>query len=100
MPAMHAEPSSASESAPAVRRASWIALGFGAWLVAAFFRVLWAIAQGQSPDVAASPFHIPLYTGLVALAAFSGITVVRAIPRGERLRGALARAPATMRGAR
>lgn len=100
---MHAEPSSASRPATAPgrasRRASWIALGFGTWLVAAFFLVLWAIANGQSPDVAASPFHIPVYAGLVALAAFSGIAVVRAIRRGAGWRGALPGHPATIVGA-
>lgn len=101
---MHAESSSAVERAPgmrpdSVRRASWIALGFGIWLIGGFFLVLWAIAQGQSPDVAASPFHIPVYAGVVTLAAFTAVTVTRSLRRGEGWRGALPGHAATIIGA-
>jgi Tol biopolymer transport system component len=96
---MQAEPSSAERQAPSIRRASWVALGFGVWLIGAFFLVLWAIAQGLSPDVAASPFHIPVYAGLVTLAAFAAAAVIRAVRRGDGWRAALPRHPATIVGA-
>ncbi|HEX6655601.1 MAG TPA: hypothetical protein VF153_05250, partial [Candidatus Limnocylindria bacterium] len=96
---MQADPGSAAEQMAAVRRASWIAFGFGVWLIGGFFLVLWAIAQGQSPDVAASPFHIPVYAGLIAIAIFSAVRVVRALRRGASWRDALSGHPATLVGA-
>jgi TolB protein len=99
MPTMTAGPSSAPSPSPSLRRASWIAFGFGLWLIAAFFLALWAIAQGLAPDVAASPYHIPVYAGLVTLAIFSAVAVVRAVRRGEGWRDALPGHPATMLGA-
>ncbi|HET7521241.1 MAG TPA: hypothetical protein VFK61_06860 [Candidatus Limnocylindria bacterium] len=96
---MQAVPSSASSrpSAPS-GRVAWIAVAFGLWLISGFFLVLWAIAQGQSPDVAASPFHIPVYAGLVTLALFSLVTVVRSVRRGKGWRAALPGHPATIVG--
>jgi len=96
---MQAEPSSAEGKDKSVRRAAWIAFGFGLWLVGGFFLVLWAIAQGHSPDVAASPFHIPVYAGLVTLAAFTAITVVRTVRHGQPWPDALPGHSATLVGA-
>jgi TolB protein len=99
MRGMQADPSSVSVVTSGPRRAAWIALGFGVWVVGGFFVVLWAIAQGQSPDVAASPYHIPVYAGLISLAAFSAAAVIRAVRRGHGWRAALPGHPATVVGA-
>jgi Tol biopolymer transport system component len=94
---MAAEPSAAATRTDA--RQAWIAFGFGAWLVGAFMLVLWAIAQERSPDVAASPYHLPLYAGVLVLGIYAAIGVVRAIRRGSGWRAAMPGYPATLVGA-
>src|SRR6188508_1712113 len=66
----------------ASRRFAWIAVSFGAVIVGGFVLVLWAIASGRSPDVAASPYHIPLYLALAALVVYCLVRIARAARRG------------------
>src|SRR6188508_377118 len=66
----------------ASRRFAWIAVSFGAAIVGGFVLVLWAIASGRSPDVAASPYHIPLYLALAALVVYCLARIARAVRRG------------------
>jgi Tol biopolymer transport system component len=72
-------------------RDAWIATGFGIWLVGGIILVLWANGRGLAPDIAASPYHIPFYSGLLALTAYCGALVVRVMRRGHGWRGALPR---------
>ncbi|HEY6608654.1 MAG TPA: hypothetical protein VI277_05605 [Candidatus Limnocylindria bacterium] len=67
---------------------AWVAAVFGALIVGGFVLVLWAINTGQAPDQAASPFHLPLYLGVAALAIFSLARAVRAQARGSGWRHA------------
>jgi len=86
---MAAIPSREPESYDDTRRDSWIAAAFGAVIVGGFVLVLWAIVSGRSPDVAASPYHVPLYLGLAALVAFCVWRTVIAVRGGTGWRSAL-----------
>ena len=90
----------AADPSPAVaRRDAWIATAFGVWIVGGFTLVLWAIVQGESPDVAASPYHIPLYAGVVVLAALSAVVTFRAVRRGDGWRDGMPGYGALLAGA-
>jgi hypothetical protein len=70
------------------RAMAWVAFGFALWVVGGFFLILWAIEHGLSPDEAASPFHLPGYAGMLALAIVTGAAAVRAQRRGDGWSGA------------
>jgi hypothetical protein len=72
----------------ATRRLAWIAASFGAVIIGGFVLVLWAIASGRAPDVAASPYHLPLYLGLAGLVAYALVRAFRAARRGDGWRHA------------
>ena len=57
---------------------AWIAVAFGVAIVGGLVLALWAIVNGEAPDVAASPYHVPFYLGLAALVGYSLARVVRA----------------------
>jgi WD40 repeat protein len=79
---MAAEPSPEPRSGDDTRRFAWISVSFGAVIVGGFVLVLWAVVSGRSPDVAASPYHAPLYLGLAALVGFCLARVIRAVRGG------------------
>jgi hypothetical protein len=61
---------------------AWVASCFGALIVGGFVLVLWAINNGHAPDQAASPYHLPLYLGVAALAVLGAARAIRAEARG------------------
>ena len=71
------------------RRFAWIAAAFGVVIVGGFVLVLWAINSGRAPDVAASPYHAPLYLGLAALVVFCAWRALLAVQGGNGWRSAL-----------
>ena len=71
------------------RRFAWIAAAFGVVIVGGFVLVLWAINSGRAPDVAASPYHAPLYLGLAALVVFCAWRALIAVRGGTGWRSAL-----------
>jgi Tol biopolymer transport system component len=86
---MSADPSSARPDTTHSNRTAWIATGFASWIVGGFMLALWAIAQGHAGDVAASPYHIPVYLGFGALAAYAVVMAVQAARRGRGWRAGL-----------
>jgi Tol biopolymer transport system component len=74
--------------APVTGRHAWLSVGIAAWLVGAFYVLLWSVAHDLSPDPALSVYIVPFYLGLAALAAASIALIVRAVKRGRRWRDA------------
>jgi WD40-like Beta Propeller Repeat len=72
----------------AIGRTRWLSVGMAAWLVVAFYFLLWSVIQGLSPDPALSVYIIPLYLGLAVLGAASIALIVRAIRQGRGWRDA------------
>jgi WD40-like Beta Propeller Repeat len=62
----------------------WLALFVGVWLTASLVVVVNALNTGLTDDVGASPYHVPFYLCLVALAVLSVWLVVRAVRGGRR----------------
>ncbi|HEX6474918.1 MAG TPA: hypothetical protein VF114_07535, partial [Candidatus Limnocylindria bacterium] len=90
-----AVPSSASvnaarqpSAADGGRAMAWVALGFGVWVTGGIVLVIWALERGLADHPLASVYHIPIYLGLVALAAFSLVRVVQALRAGRSWRNA------------
>jgi Tol biopolymer transport system component len=69
-------------------RHAWLSVGIAAWLVGAFYVLLWAVSQGLAPDPPLSAYIIPLYLGLAALATVSIALIVRAARTGRGWRDA------------
>lgn len=63
-------------------RFAWVALLFSSWIVGGFVLALWAISSGLATDVAASPYHLPAYAGLLTLGLWSAARLVRAVRSG------------------
>ena len=74
--------------APATGRHAWLSVGIAAWLVGAFYFLLWSVVHDLSPDPALSVYIVPFYLGLAALAAASIALIVRATRKGRRWRDA------------
>lgn len=70
----------------ATGRHAWLSVGIAAWLVGAFYFLLWSVVHDLSPDPALSVYIIPFYLGLAALAAVTIALVVRAARNGRRWR--------------
>jgi Tol biopolymer transport system component len=77
-----------SARAPVTGRQTWLSVGIAAWLVGAFYFLLWSVIQDLSPDPALSVYIIPFYLGLAVLAAASIALIVRAVRKGRRWRDA------------
>jgi Tol biopolymer transport system component len=88
---MAQESSSAPPAEPRSDRTAWIALMFGVWIVGGLVFVVWADTQGLASDFFATPYHIPFYLGLLALAIYCVASVLRARRRGLSWRSALPR---------
>jgi len=86
---MTAPPVAPSRETPAPTWFGWLALFFGVWLAASLVIVVNALNTGLTDDIAASPYHIPFYLCLAAIAAVSLILVVRAVRGGRRWTEAL-----------
>jgi Tol biopolymer transport system component len=78
----------AAARAPVTSRHAWLSVGIAAWLVGAFYVLLWSVAHDLSPDPAISAYIGPFYLGLAALAAASIALIVRATRNGRRWRDA------------
>jgi Tol biopolymer transport system component len=61
---------------------AWLSVGIAAWLIGAFYLLVWAVSNGQTPDPAGSVYIIPFYLGLAILAAVTIALSVRAARRG------------------
>ena len=83
-----ADPSSSRARTDPPSAFAWIAVAFGVAIVGGLVLALWAIVNGEAPDVAASPYHVPFYLGLAALVGYSLARVVRATRRGAGWRHA------------
>jgi Tol biopolymer transport system component len=88
---MAKESSSAPAAKPRPDRTAWVALLFGIWTVSGLVVVLWADTQGLTSDFFATPYHIPFYLGLLALAIYCVASVLRARRRGLSWRSAFPR---------
>jgi Tol biopolymer transport system component len=64
-------------------RVAWLALFLAVWLIAGLSIVVGALDRGLTNDVAASPYHIPFYLCLAALAGVSIFLVIRATRQGR-----------------
>jgi Tol biopolymer transport system component len=82
------EPSSAPPAKPSPDRTAWVAVLFGVWIVGGLVFVVWADGQGLATDMFATPYHIPFYLGLLALAIYSAVGAVRVRRRGLSWRSA------------
>jgi TolB protein len=69
-------------------RWAWTAVLFGAWLVLGVFIVVRALNRGDIRDTGISPYHVVVYTGLLALVGLSVWLVVRARRDGRPWRAA------------
>ena len=65
-------------------RFAWLSLLLAAWIFAAFILIVWALNHDLTHDIGLSPYHIPFYGGLLALAALSAFLVLRAVRAGRR----------------
>ena len=79
----------ADDGSAQIARFAWGATAFGVAIVGGFVLVLWALAAGEADDVAASPYHVPLYLAIAALVGTCGVLVVQAWRRGDRWNHAL-----------
>jgi len=79
----------APTNANAGRGFPWVASFFGAVIVGGFDLVLWAVLNDQVQDIAASPYHLPMYLGLLGLVVFCAVLAARAQRRGRGWRRAL-----------
>lgn len=70
-------------------RFAWASAAFATVIVGGFVVVLWAVVNGRTLDVAASPYHVPLYGGALALAVTCVAIAVRARRSGRDIRRAL-----------
>jgi hypothetical protein len=86
---MIASPGSPTRDTPTPTWFGWLALLLGVWLTASLVIVVNALNTGLTDDIGASPYHIPFYLCLVAIAAVSLILVVRAVRGGRRWTQAL-----------
>src|SRR5512135_2551440 len=69
-------------------RFGWISIFFAAWIAGGLALASWALGQGLTRDYGFSPYHVPAYLGIVALAVFCGAILVRAVRRGRPWRTA------------
>ena len=69
-------------------RWAWIAVVFAAWIVGGVFVVVWALNAGMIRDAGISPYHLPVYTGLLTLGVVCGWLVLQARRRGRGWRDA------------
>jgi WD40-like Beta Propeller Repeat len=69
---------------PADARFAWLSLFLAAWIFGGLILVIWALDNGLTNDIGASPYHVPFYTGLVALTAACLVLVRRAVMAGRR----------------
>ena len=70
------------------RRWAWIAVLFGAWIVVGVFLVIRALNLELIRDEGMSPYHVLVYSGLLALTIFAVWMVIRARRRGRSWREA------------
>ena len=74
--------SSADLASKAPSRFAWVAAAFGLVLIGGFVLILWALENGEAPDPAASPYHLPLYVGLAALVVMCAWRAIGSQRRG------------------
>jgi hypothetical protein len=65
-------------------RFAWVAVLFSVWLLVGLAIVSWALNTGRAEDIGFSPYHIPAYLCLLALAGTSLFLAFRATRRGRR----------------
>jgi hypothetical protein len=65
-------------------RFAWLSLLLAAWIFAALVLIIWALNHDLTHDIGISPYHVPFYGGLLALAALSAFLVLRAVRAGRR----------------
>jgi Tol biopolymer transport system component len=70
------------------RRWAWLAVVFGIWIVGGLFALAYAYTSGLTSDSVATPYHLPLYTGVVTLAVFCLALAVREVRAGRNWRSA------------
>ena len=86
---MITSPGSPTRDTPTPTWFGWLALLLGVWLAASLAIVVNALNTGLTDDIGASPYHIPFYLCLVAIAAVSLVLVARAVRGGRRWTQAL-----------
>ena len=69
-------------------RFAWVCLFFAAWLTGGLALANWALRSGLTRDVGFSPYHVPAYLAILALAIFCLVLVVRAVREGRPWREA------------
>ena len=78
---MSAEAEDAGTQAQA--RFAWLTLFFASWIIGGLSFLVWALGQGLTHDVGASPYHLPFYLAIVALGVTCLLFVVRARRAGR-----------------
>ncbi|TMD28145.1 MAG: hypothetical protein E6I94_08845, partial [Chloroflexi bacterium] len=69
-------------------RVAWLTVAIGGWMVGAIFLLLWATLHGADPDLLASIYSVPFYSGLFTLAAVAVALVLRAVRQRRGWRSA------------
>jgi Tol biopolymer transport system component len=67
-------------------RFAWLAVGFAAWIVGAFFFLLWGFFNAQVPDLLRSIYAVPFYLGILVLSGVSAALAIRASRQGRSWR--------------
>jgi Tol biopolymer transport system component len=83
-----------SDAAAGVRadaRFAWLTLFLAAWIIVGIGVLRYAFDNGQLTDVVVTPYHLPLYTGIVAIGVLCAVLVGRAIKDGRGWRRAFPR---------
>jgi hypothetical protein len=84
-----ASPETRDPGAPAEPRFAWLTLFFAAWILFGLILLAYALTHGLAFDIGFSPYHVPFYLGVAALAGFLGRRVIRAVRRARSWREAL-----------
>ena len=64
---------------PGGARFAWVCLFFAAWLTGGLALANWALLRGLTTDFGFSPYHVPAYLGILALAIVCLSLVIRAV---------------------
>ena len=69
----------APDVAVATRRFAWLCVVFATWIIVGVLLVGWALDAGLATDHGVSIYHVPGYSGLLALALFCIYVVIRGL---------------------